>query len=284
MPLNPKQTHSILETLGHAPNKKLGQNFLIDGNIVRKSLELAEIMPGDSVLEIGPGLGTLSQALLAEGAEVYAVEKDPTLAQYLKEQLAHATPNFHLLNADCTEVPLGLLPDLATDAAFKIVANLPYAVATPWLDSVLSGKLPQRMVLMLQKEAADRYNAAAQSKNFGAISIFLQSAYTVQSTHAVSASCFYPKPKVDSSLLRFDLKEEPILYSKEIKTFIRHIFTQRRKQIIPLCKKYTDLNTETWIESLLAEGYEKTVRAEAIKLSSWQQLAYNNPHEPIDPK
>ena len=106
MPLNPKQTHSILETLGHAPNKKLGQNFLIDGNIVRKSIELAEIRPGDSVLEIGPGLGTLSEALLAEGTELYAVEKDPTLAQYLTEQLAQDTPSFHLLNADCTQAPL----------------------------------------------------------------------------------------------------------------------------------------------------------------------------------
>lgn len=274
MPLNPKQTHSILETLGHAPNKKLGQNFLIDGNIVRKSIELAEIKPGDSILEIGPGLGTLSEALLAEGAELFAVEKDPTLVQYLTEQLVPNAPNFHLINADCTQAPLGLLSNLEDTVPFKIVANLPYAVATPWLDSVLSGRLPQRMVLMLQKEAADRYNAAAQSKNFGAISIILQSAYTVHSTHSVSAACFHPKPKVDSSLIRLDLKEQPILYSKEIKAFIRQIFTQRRKQIIPLCKKHKNLSLQTWIESLIAEGYEKTVRAEAIKLSSWQQLGY----------
>lgn len=280
MPLNPKQTHSILETLGHAPNKKLGQNFLIDGNIVRKSIELAEIRPGDSVLEIGPGLGTLSEALLAEGTELYAVEKDPTLAQYLTEQLAQDTPSFHLLNADCTQAPLGLLPASASDASFKIVANLPYAVATPWLDSILSGRLPQRMVLMLQKEAVDRYSAAAQTKNFGAISIFLQSAYTIQSTHAVSASCFYPKPKVDSCLIRLDLKETPILYSREIKAFIRQIFTQRRKQIIPLCKKQANPKIQTWIDSLAAEGYEKTVRAEAIQLSSWQQLAYKTNHDP----
>lgn len=276
MPLNPKQTHSILETLGHAPNKKLGQNFLIDGNIVRKSVDLAEIMPGDAVLEIGPGLGTLSEALLAKGAELYAVEKDPTLAQYLTEQLAQDASRFHLLNADCIQVPLGLLPDSAENASYKIVANLPYAVATPWIDAVLSGRLPKCMVLMLQQEAADRYNAAAQSKNFGAISIFLQSAYTVQATHSVSASCFYPKPKVDSCLIRLDLKEAPILYSKEIKAFIRQIFTQRRKQIIALCKKHTELKIKTWLDSLTADGYEKTVRAEAIRLSSWQQLGYTS--------
>lgn len=274
MPLNPKQTHFILETLGHAPNKKLGQNFLIDGNIVRKSIELAEITPGDSVLEIGPGLGTLSEALLAEGAELYAVEKDPILAQYLEEHYAENVQRFHLLNADCIQAPLGQLAASDPNTSFKVVANLPYAVATPWLDSVLSERLPQRMVLMLQKEAADRYNAKAQSKNFGAISIFLQSAYTVHSTHSVSASCFHPKPKVDSSLIRLDLKEQPILYTKEIKVFIRQIFTQRRKQIIALCKKHRDPPIQTWIESLMAAGYEKTVRAEAIQLPSWQQLGY----------
>lgn len=276
MPLNPKQTHSILETLGHAPNKKLGQNFLIDGNIVRKSIELAEITPGDSVLEIGPGLGTLSEALLAEGAELYAVEKDPILAQYLEEHYAENVQRFHLLNEDCIQAPLGQLDASDSNTTFKVVANLPYAVATPWLDSVLSERLPQRMVLMLQKEAADRYNAKAQSKNFGAISIFLQSAYTVHSTHSVSASCFHPKPKVDSSLIRLDLKERPILYTKEIKVFIRQIFTQRRKQIIALCKKHRDPPIKAWIESLMAAGYEKTVRAEAIQLPAWQQLGYTN--------
>lgn len=276
MPLNPKQTHFILETLGHAPNKKLGQNFLIDGNIVRKSIELAEITPGDSVLEIGPGLGTLSEALLAEGAELYAVEKDPILAQYLEEHYAENVQRFHLLNEDCIQAPLGQLDASDSNTTFKVVANLPYAVATPWLDSVLSERLPQRMVLMLQKEAADRYNAKAQSKNFGAISIFLQSAYTVHSTHSVSASCFHPKPKVDSSLIRLDLKERPILYTKEIKVFIRQIFTQRRKQIIALCKKHRDPPIKAWIESLMAAGYEKTVRAEAIQLPAWQQLGYTN--------
>ena len=279
MPLNPNQTHTILNTLGHFPNKKLGQNFLIDGNIVRKSIDLAAISKDEAVVEIGPGLGTLSEAILATGAELYAVEKDITLANYLKETLAKESKNFHLLNEDCIKKPLGSLLDQKQNSGFKIVANLPYAVATPWLESVLSESLPKRMVLMLQKEAADRYNALPKTKNFGAISIFLQSAYRIHSTHSVSASCFHPKPKVDSTLIRLDLKEDAVCFSKESKAFIRTIFTQRRKQIASLCKKNDSEIIKHWLKTLFEKGYSKSVRAEEIDLSSWQLLGYEYSHE-----
>jgi 16S rRNA (adenine1518-N6/adenine1519-N6)-dimethyltransferase len=274
LPLNPNQTHTILNTLGHFPNKKLGQNFLIDGNIVRKSIELAAISKNEAIVEIGPGLGTLSKAILATGAQLFAVEKDVTLANYLEKTLSKESKNFHLLNEDCLKKPLGSLLDQEQSSGFKIVANLPYAVATPWLESVLSQSLPKRMVLMLQKEAADRYNALPKTKNFGAISIFLQSAYQIHSTHSVSASCFHPKPKVDSTLIRLDLKEDAVCFSKEIRTFIRTIFTQRRKQIASLCKKNDSETIHQWLETLLKKSYSKSVRAEEIDLSSWQLLGY----------
>jgi 16S rRNA (adenine1518-N6/adenine1519-N6)-dimethyltransferase len=274
LPLNPNQTHTILNVLGHSPNKKLGQNFLIDGNIVRKSIELAGISQNESIVEIGPGLGTLSKAILATGAQLYAVEKDETLADYLRDTLSKESNNFHLVTEDCLKKPLGSLMDEKQTSDFKIVANLPYAVATPWLEGVLSTALPTRMVLMLQKEAADRYNAQPKTKNFGAISIFLQSAYDVHSTHTVSASCFHPKPKVDSTLIRLDLKQSPICFSKETKALIRTIFTQRRKQITSLCKKSDSDALKHWLETLFAKGYAQSVRAEEIDLSSWQLLGY----------
>lgn len=279
MPLNPNQTHSILDALGHSPNKKLGQNFLIDGNIVRKSIELADISKNEAIVEIGPGLGTLSKAILATGAQLYAVEKDPTLANYLGESLSEDSENFHLSNEDCLKKPLGSWMDQKQSSDFKIVANLPYAVATPWLETVLSTALPIRMVLMLQKEAADRYNAQPRTKNFGAISIFLQSAYDVHSTHSVSASCFHPKPKVDSTLIRLDLKHNAICFSKETKALIRAIFTQRRKQITSLCKKSESEAIKHWLESLFKKGYAKSVRAEEIDLPSWQSLGYKKMNE-----
>ena len=279
LPLNPNQTHTILNALGHSPNKKLGQNFLIDGNIVRKSIELADISKNESIVEIGPGLGTLSKAILSTGAQVYAVEKDPSLANYLEETVSKESNNFHLLNEDCLKKPLSTLIDQEQSSAFKIVANLPYAVATPWLEAVLSTALPKRMVLMLQKEAADRYNAQPKTKNFGAISIFLQSAYDVHSTHTVSASCFHPKPKVDSTLIRLDLKKTPVCFSRETKVLIRTIFTQRRKQIASLCKKSESEVIRQWLESLLKKGYPQSVRAEEIDLSSWQSLGYSEMNE-----
>jgi 16S rRNA (adenine1518-N6/adenine1519-N6)-dimethyltransferase len=247
---------------------------LIDGNIVRKSIELAGISQNESIVEIGPGLGTLSKAILATGAQLYAVEKDETLADYLRDTLSKESNNFHLVTEDCLKKPLGSLMDEKQTSDFKIVANLPYAVATPWLEGVLSTALPTRMVLMLQKEAADRYNAQPKTKNFGAISIFLQSAYDVHSTHTVSASCFHPKPKVDSTLIRLDLKQSPICFSKETKALIRTIFTQRRKQITSLCKKSDSDALKHWLETLFAKGYAQSVRAEEIDLSSWQLLGY----------
>ncbi len=279
LPLNPNQTHTILNALGHSPNKKLGQNFLIDGNIVRKSIELADISTNESIVEIGPGLGTLSKAILSTGAQLYAVEKDPSLSNYLEETVSKEFNNFHLLNEDCLKKPLGTLIDQEQSSDFKIVANLPYAVATPWLEAALSTSLPKRMVLMLQKEAADRYNAQPKTKNFGAISIFLQSAYDVHSTHTVSASCFHPKPKVDSTLIRLDLKKTPICFSRETKALIRTIFTQRRKQISSLCKKSESGVIKQWLESLFKKGYLQSVRAEEIDLPSWQSLGYCETNE-----
>lgn len=170
MPLTPTGTRDLLARLGHHPKRFLGQNFLVDGNIVRKSLELAGITASDTVVEIGPGLGTLTSALLEAGAEVWAVEKDRTLHAHLTETLVPTQPGLHLLEGDAMDHPrAGLPPERA--ASFKVVANLPYAISTPWMDEILSGPLPERMVLMLQLEAAERYVAGPGTKLFGAISI-----------------------------------------------------------------------------------------------------------------
>ena len=138
MPLSPTATRELLAKLGHQPKRFLGQNFLVDGNIVRKSLELAGVQPGDAVVEIGPGLGTLTSALLAAGAEVWAVEKDRNLHLHLEETLLPtAAGPLHLLEGDAVEQPLAGLPLARASAGFKVVANLPYAISTPWMDAAL---------------------------------------------------------------------------------------------------------------------------------------------------
>lgn len=272
MPLSPSQTRELLNKLGHHPNKRLGQNFLVDGNIVRKSIELAALKKGDSVVEIGPGLGTLSEAILDSGSELWAVERDPALIRHLRETLVPESPGFHLSEGDCLDSPLAGLPDEKT-SAYKIVANLPYAVSTPWMEAVLSGPLPECMVLMLQKEAADRYAARHGSKNFGAISIFLQSAYAIRGKHPVSATCFSPAPKIDSVLLWLERKKDAIRFPEQARTCVRRIFTQRRKQLGALCRKEPDPAVQAWFARLIEEGISETVRPEELPLEHWQALA-----------
>ncbi len=274
MPLSPTETRALLGELEHAPNKKLGQNFLVDGNIVTKSITLAEIDSKSKVVEIGPGLGTLTHAITETGAELWAVEHDRTLAEHIRTNLCPEKPNLHLIEGDCLDYPLAQIPSDVVKAGFKIVANLPYAVSTPWMDSVLAGELPQRMVLMLQKEAGDRYAASHGSKTFGAISIFLQSAYTVSGKHLVSAQCFHPAPKVDSVLLQFDLNPSAIRFSSNARNCIRRIFTQRRKQLGSICKRDTEPQAAAWFKSLADQGISATIRPEDLSLKHWQSIVY----------
>ena len=272
MPLSPSATRDLLARLGLAPKRYLGQNFLVDGNIVRKSIELADVHPGDTVVEIGPGLGTLTAGLIEAGAEVWAVEKDRGLHAHLAATLAAQNPRLHLLEGDAMDHPLADLPAERT-GAFKIVANLPYAISTPWMDAVLGGPLPQRLVLMLQQEAAQRYTATPGSKLFGAISIFLQAAYAIDRGHAVAAACFHPRPEVDSCLLNLVRRPEPFVFTPEAKRLIRACFQQRRKQIGALLRGRLPDNGAAWLAGLAAAGLDFRARPEDIPVPQWQLLA-----------
>jgi len=310
MPLSYTATRDLLGKLGHSPKRFLGQNFLVDGNIVRKSLELAQVASGDRVVEIGPGLGTLTRALLAAGAEVWAVEKDRRLSDHLAETLG-GSPRLHLMEGDAVEHPLAGLP-LAQAATAKIVANLPYAISTPWMVGVLNsggGKtssraivsyedadaqaapqrlhkrkgpaaLPERAVLMLQLEAAERYAAQPGTKAFGAVSVFLQSAYEIAPGHRVAGSCFYPRPDVDSYLLHLVRREQPFVFSAETQAVIRGCFQQRRKQLGSLLRSGVGVGsgslsksaTANWLDELAAAGFSPKTRPEAVPIALWQKL------------
>ena len=272
MPLTPSSTRELLAQLGHQPKRFLGQNFLVDGNIVRKSLELAGITAGDVVVEVGPGLGTLTSALLEAGAEVWAVEKDRQLHAHLTETLVPAHPKLHLLEGDAMDHPIAALPP-EKSARFKIVANLPYAISTPWMDAVLSGPLPERMVLMLQAEAAQRYVAREGSKLFGGISIFLQSAYAVDPGHRVGAGCFHPRPDVESFLLNLGRLPAPFVFPAETKAHIRACFQQRRKQVGSILRdRLPAAAAEAWFARLATAGCSAQSRAEQIPVALWRDF------------
>ncbi len=273
MPLTPTETKVLLQELGHRPDKRLGQSFLVDGNLVRKSLEMADLPAGSKVVEVGPGLGSLTGALLDAGHQVYAVERDPVLVKHLRSTQAQALGDGRLVldEGDAMKLPLAGLPEGTEE--FFIVANLPYAIASPWLEEVLGdGRLPVRMVLMLQKEAADRYQAKAGTKSFGALTIFLASAFEVTASHAVSKPCFYPQPEVDSVLLRLDRKEAPCPLPRATRELIRRLFTRRRKQIGGLART-EEAKTRAAIEAWLSDqSLPSTLRPEQIAAAAWQQL------------
>jgi len=276
-PLSPSETRALLERIGHRPIRKLGQNFLIDGNIVRKSLELAEIQPGDTVVEIDPGLGTLTRALLAAGATVYSIEKDRRLAAFIRPMETEFGDRFHLLEGDAMDEPLAALPENA--GPFKIVANLPYAISTPWMDAIINGPTPQSMTLMLQKEAAQRFVAKSGGKQLGAISIFLQSVFDAPSSHDVAGTCFYPKPDVGSRLLHLKAKPTPFLFTPEDRNLIRNLFNQRRKQVSTLLKKHPNPRAAIWLSLLDSLNIDPQSRPEQIALETWIQLAKAQPSE-----
>ena len=275
MPLSPSTTRELLAKLGHQPKRFLGQNFLVDGNIVRKSLELALVKSGDVVVEVGPGLGTLTTALLAAGADVWAIEKDRNLHLHLEESvMPSADGRLHLMEGDAVEHPLaGYVPVDPRAPGFKVVANLPYAISTPWMDAVLSGPLPERLVLMLQQEAAQRYAASPGGKEFGAISVFLQAAYDVAPGHKVDSSCFYPKPDIDSYLLHLVRKPAPHVFPAATKAVIRACFQQRRKQLGGLLRGLLPDGGKAWIAELDAAGLSGQARAEAVPVELWRKLA-----------
>ena len=274
MPLTPSETHQVLDSIGHKPKKKLGQNFLVDGNIVKKSLAMSSPEPSDNIVEIGPGLGTLTEELLGYGCLVHAVELDPKLASFLREKFRKeiGCKTLTLTEGDAVKQPTGSLN--ITDNTFRIVANLPYAISSPWLESILGGeKIPQSMTLMLQKEASDRMWAKPSTKNYNALSIFLHAAYKLEASHAVSRQCFFPVPAVDSVLIHMERVTKPFLYPKEARSLIRRIFTKRRKQMGAVIRQESQPMQEILESWLMGTDLPRTLRAEQISPDHWQKLA-----------
>jgi 16S rRNA (adenine1518-N6/adenine1519-N6)-dimethyltransferase len=221
------------------PNKRLGQNFLIDPNIVRKIVTLAELSSNDHVLELGPGRGILTEALSRAAGHVTAIEVDPRLHAYLNTKQAEL-PNVELVCDDALAYPVENLP-----MGTVVVANLPYYISTPLLFRLLDqrGRFP-RMVLMLQDEVADRLVAQPGGSDYGVLSVMAQYAADITKAFRVSAQCFRPRPDVASAVVRLGMKERTRLSPKEevtLRALVKAAFAHRRK---------------TLVNSLRDEGYE----------------------------
>ncbi|GDY17508.1 ribosomal RNA small subunit methyltransferase A [Verrucomicrobiota bacterium] len=273
-PLSLSETRELLGRLAHMPRKWLGQNFLVDGNIVRKSLELGEVQSGDVVVEVGPGLGTLTRTLLGAGTSLYAVEADRTMVYHLETTLKPRYPStFHLLEGDAVDFPRASLP-APTDGSFKVIANLPYAISTPWMDAICAGAHPSLMVLMLQREAADRLTAELGTGHWSAVTAQVQLAFERVKMHPVPAQSFNPPPKVDSCLLVLRRRADARRFSPRAREVARMLFTQRRKQVGSAAKKLfpEQADVTRWLENLPAFGVTSLARPETIPADAWLTL------------
>ncbi len=232
MPItSPSELIPFLESLGLSPKKGLSQNFLIDGNIVRKIASLADLKPGDRVIEVGPGPGALTEELLSQGAFVLAVEADRSYAKAL-ERFQTEDRRLQVIQGDFLQQDL---KELLTpgDGKWKMLANLPYHLTSPILTKI--APLHEQMacaVCMIQDEVARRCAAPAGSKTYGSLSVFLQFFAELKYGHKVSRKCFYPAPNVDSALLVMDLKAPPEgIDPAAFEAFVRTAFSQRRKML-----------------------------------------------------
>ena len=263
---NPSVIEALLHQLGHRPNKGLGQNYLIDGNIIDKIIDAADSSEQDLLLEIGPGLGALTQALLGTGATLIAIEKDPTMARHI----ARTFNGVQLIEEDVLDIDLS---DLFETGITKIVANLPYSVGSRFIVNALEARpLPEKMVFMVQKEVADRLIAQPGGKPYGPLAIWSQLNYEVKNIKNVSPNCFMPAPKVWSAVVRFEKRQTPLAdvpdYS-QFKRLVKQSFTQRRKQIGSYLRK----NLPEFFPGLDPVGIDPKIRPEQITIQQWAALS-----------
>jgi 16S rRNA (adenine1518-N6/adenine1519-N6)-dimethyltransferase len=260
--MNLSDLFSFLTEIGHRPNKRLSQNFLIDQNIVNKIVQLAEVSAKDQVLEIGPGPGILTKYLLAQGAFVLAIETDPRLAGAL-ERLQTDDRRLTVVHADFLKYSFKTL-----NSPWKVVANFPYHITTPILEKIFEhASLFSSITFMVQKEVASRIFAKKRTKEYSSFSLFAQFYTHFHSMFNVPANCFYPKPNVDSVVIRLDLKEPPLKDSTPFFLLTRTAFQKRRKMLTSsLAKLHPGPKIQ---QALIAIGASPKARPEELSLDEW---------------
>lgn len=274
---NPQVTIEIIKKYNFAFQKRFGQNFLIDGHVVEKIIRAAEITKDDTVLEIGPGIGTMTQYLAEAAGKVYAVEIDRNLLPVLKETLADYD-NVTVINDDILKVDIKKLLGEAAGTV-KVVANLPYYITTPIIMGLFENHIPAKSItVMVQKEVAQRMQAAPGTKDYGALSLAVQYYAEPYIVANVPANCFMPRPNVGSAVIRLTKWDKPPVSVKNEKTMfklIRASFNQRRKTLQNGINNSAELNftKEQVVEALRHMGLPESVRGEALTLEQFAEIS-----------
>lgn len=271
---NPNVTIEIIQKYNFAFQKRFGQNFLIDGHVIEKIIRAAEITKDDVVLEIGPGIGTMTQYLAEAAGEVFAVEIDKNLLPILAETLAEYD-NVTVVNEDILKVDIAALTG---GRPVKVVANLPYYITTPIIMGLFENHVPvDSITVMVQKEVADRMQTGPGSKDYGALSLAVQYYAEPYIVANVPPNCFMPRPKVGSAVIRLTRHEVMPVETKDEKlmfSIIRASFNQRRKTLANGLKnsELLHFSKEEIEAAITACGWPLTIRGEALNLQEFARL------------
>lgn len=281
---HPSEVKELLAQIGLRPRRTLGQNFLIDANILRILLRTAELHRDDQVIEVGPGLGVLTEWLVRYAGRVVAVEKDPVLFDFLKGHFA-GTPNLELVHADILDVDLE--PPLA-EGINKVVANLPYSVGSRFLVNLFqSANPPERIVVTVQREVARRLAAAPGNADYGLLGILAQTTCGVKIIKDISPTCFLPPPEVRSAIVEMiRLPEDREVRPKNraaLLTLLQGAFARRRKQLGPFLKSHAGLSDADQARLFGQLDIEPRARPEDLSPEQWVRLSNNVRPFPLDP-
>lgn len=269
---SPDVVRYVVNRFGLRMNKKLGQNFLIRRAVVDDIADAADLHEGEPVLEIGPGIGTLTQALAETGADVTAVELDDHLLPVLDKTLEHYD-NVRIVHGDIMRIDI---PEVMHHRPFKVCANLPYYITTPIIMKLLEQKLPiEKIVVMVQKEVAERMTAVPGHKIYGALSVAVQYYTQPEMLFEISSRSFMPAPEVTSAVVAMDVRNEPPVQVKEEKRFftvVKTAFSQRRKTFANTLKS-AGLSKEQIADILARSQIDGSRRGETMSLEEFARVA-----------
>lgn len=275
---NPQETIAVLQRYGFNFQKKYGQNFLIDTHVLDKIIGAAQIGPDDFVLEIGPGIGTMTQYLAEAAREVVAVEIDTKLIPILQDTLKEYD-NVTVLNEDILKVDIRKIAEEKNGGKpIKVVANLPYYITTPIIMGLFESEVPlDSITVMVQKEVADRMQVGPGTKDYGALSLAVQYYARPKIVLNVPASCFMPRPNVDSAVIKLERYQKPpveVLDEHLMFKIIRASFNQRRKTMMNSVGNSGEVNVskEELLKALEQCGFSATIRGEALTLEQFAAL------------
>lgn len=273
MDLKDYKTQELVKKYNFKFSKSLGQNFLIDDSVLNDIVEGAEVNENDFIIEIGPGVGTLTAKLLIKAKKVTSIELDNDLIPILHEELGEYE-NFNLIHKDALNVDFNSL--IGEEKSVKLVANLPYYVTTPIVVKLLKdGYNFKSLTIMIQKEVAERINAEPNCKEYGALSVLVQYYCNTSIVRKVAPSCFIPRPKVESIVIRLDRLDKPRVNSKDenlMFELVRAGFNMRRKTLWNAAKSFK-LSKEKLEEAFEKSGIDPKRRAETLSIEEFAYLA-----------